>query len=64
MKILRKTIKWLVDWDEKGNFVEMETTEDGKEFIYVKPLTRPTGLVFYLDGMGARFDLLYDGGSR
>jgi hypothetical protein len=62
MKILRKTIKWLVDWDEKGNFVEMETTEDGKEFIYVKPLTRPMGLVFYLPPKP--FELLYDGGSK
>ena len=49
MKILRKTIKWLIDLDDNGSLVEIETTEDGKEWIYVKPLFRPTGLVFYLD---------------
>ena len=48
MTILRKTIKWLVDWDD-GSLVEFETTEDGKELLYVKPLSRPIGLVFYLD---------------
>jgi len=60
MKVLRKTIKWLIDWDGKNNLVEIETTEDGREFVSVKPLTRPIGLVFYLDGMGKRFDLFYD----
>lgn len=56
MKILRKTIKWLIDLDEKGSLVEIETTEDGREWLYVKPLTRPVGLVFYLD----RFEIKYE----
>ena len=57
MKILRKTIKWVVDWDNRNNFVEIETTEDGKEYLYVKPLVQPSGLIYYLDG---GFDLLFE----
>jgi len=47
MKILWKRLHWLV---RVGNTrVEMETSEDGKEFFWIKPLDHPIGLVFYLN---------------
>jgi len=48
MKILKKTIKWLVETN--GIIAEIETTEDGKEILGVKPLNRPAGLYFLLGG--------------
>jgi len=48
MKILQKTIKWLIETN--GVIAEIETADDDKEMVSVKPLSRPAGLYFLLDG--------------
>jgi len=48
MKITVKSIKFLIELDD-GNQVEVEMSPDGKEFLSVKPLFQPMGLIFYLD---------------
>lgn len=47
MRVLLKRLYWLIQVGD--TYVEMETSEDGKELFWVKPLNRPIGLVFYLN---------------
>lgn len=54
MKILQKTIKWLIETN--GIIAEIETSEDGKEIMKVKPLNKPAGLYFILGGGFCMYD--------
>jgi len=48
MRVTIQSVKLLLECDN-GNKVEVEMSPDGKEFLSVKPLFQPIGLIFYLN---------------